>query len=403
METYHPGEEDMTIIVGLDVSNSFVFACPLTAAVDNPRQWFQKNRSTIERYDADAEGVARLLALQPEYAVLEPTGIHYSKLWADQLAGQGCKLLWVGHSQLKSYRLTLRLPNKNDAADAFALANYAHQYLGQPGYFLNFNVHSLGYHIRQLGLQLQYLESLTTEIKNRLRQQLAHEFPEVCQINTNGALWRFLAERPIHKGTYSKYSKMLKASVGSGISSFTRFLATELCNIEDQISSIEDEMRTIYCHADFADYQRVFTSYGMGDRVASMLLAHIYPLENFLGPHGQEIVEIVRSQNGKPSKRYRSLNSFKLMLGAGLVEDSSGKSERWIAGGSSLCRVALWQWLFTRIEVKKNRPKTAQGQKLGQMLDNLKAGGTPVKLARSRVMCKAAEMLFYDLLESLYP
>lgn len=403
MELDHLGDKHMTIIVGLDVSNSFVFACPLTGVVENPRAWFQKNRSTIKKYEANNEGVSALLGLKPQYAVLEPTGVHYSKLWADQLASRGCQLLWVGHSQLKSYRITLRLPNKNDAADAFALANYAHQYLGQSEYFLNFDLHSLGYQIRQLGLQLRYLENLTTEIKNRLRQQLAHEFPEVCQTETNGSLWKFLAERPIHKRTFTKYSGMLKDSVGSGISSFSRFLATELCNIENQIESIEHEMRTIYHHADFAAYQRVFAAYGIGDRVGSMLLAHIYPLENFLGPEGQEIVEIVKSQNGKPSKRYRSLSSFKLMLGAGLVEDSSGKSEHWVAGGSSLCRAAMWQWLFTRIEVKKNRPKTPQGQKLGQMLDNLKAGGTPVKLARSRVICKAAEMLFYDLLESLYP
>ncbi|MDG2992424.1 hypothetical protein L3556_16010 [Candidatus Synechococcus calcipolaris G9] len=391
----------MARIVGLDISNSFIYAASLDHPVDQPREWFRENREMIARYDAESAGIKALLALKPDYAVLEPTGVHYGKLWADHLAGSGVKLLWVGHAQLKSYRLTLRLPNKNDQADAFALAQYGQCHLGQSGYFLAFDLHSTGYQLRQSGLQIRYLESLTTEIKNRLRQQLSHEWPEVSQSKTKGALWRFIAGRAIPARMQTIYGRCLESSIGSGLSDFTQFLANQLVTIEDKISQIEAEMVGLYHNPCFAAYQRVFSQYGFGDRVASCILSHIYPLENFLGTDGLEIVETVKGNNGKPSKRYRSLNSFKLMLGMGLVEDSSGKSERWIPGGSTLCRLSLWQWLFTRIEVKRSRPKSDRGQQVSLELDRLKATGTPIKLVRSRVIRKAVEWLFYDLLDAL--
>lgn len=385
----------------MDISNSFVLACLLENQVDNPREWFRANREKIYRFHANSEDVRALLSLQPEYAVLEPTGIHYAKLWADQLAAAGAKLLWVGHAQLKSYRITLRLPNKNDAADAFALANYGQAHLGQEGYFLYFDLHSVGYQLRQLGLELKYLESLTTQIKNRLRQQLSHEWPEVSTMQTNGTLWKFITGENLPKAWKTRYSTLLSQTVGSGLSEFSVFLATQLTQLEKKISAIEHEMVSLYRSPCFAAYQKVFSQYGFGDRVGAMILSHIYPFENFLGEDKREIIEIVKGHNGKPSKRYRSLNAFKLQLGCGLVEDSSGKSERWIVGGSSLCRIALWQWLFTRIEVQKARPKTKRGQQTAELLDTLKKSSTPIKLARSRVICKVAEWLFYDLLNEI--
>lgn len=388
-------------ILGLDISSTFVFACLLTAPEDNPREWFRNNRNLIEKFEATRADLERLKALEPDYVVLEPTGIHYSKLWADHLAASGVPILWVGHSQLKSYRLTLRLPNKNDAADAFALAQYGATYLDQPGYFLSLDIHGKGYHLRQLALQIGYLESLTVQIKNRLRQQLAHEWPEVAKTSTTGSLWRFIAGLPVHKGTQTRLTKSLEATAGSGLTNFTRFLAQELSTLEDQIEATEVEMVRLYHSPGFARYQRVFAQYGIRDRVGSMVLSHIYPLENFLGPNQEEIVETVTGSNGKASRRYRSLKSFKLALGAGLVEDSSGQSEKWIPGGSTLCRRALWQWLFTKIEVRKNRPNTPQAQLLGELLDQHKVNKTPLKLARSRTICKAVELLFYDLLDSI--
>jgi hypothetical protein len=79
-----------------------------------------------------------------------------------------------------------------------------------------------------------------------------------------------------------------------------------------------------------------------------------------------------------------------------LVNESGDKKSTRKAG-SALCRIALWQWVFTRIEAVRSRPKNDIGQKLGEMLDYEKAH-KPVKLARSRVAAKAAALLFNPLL-----
>lgn len=80
------------------------------------------------------------------------------------------------------------------------------------------------------------------------------------------------------------------------------------------------------------------------------------------------------------------------------IEDTSGKSQRWIPGGSGHCRQALWQWCLTRIEPKANRRlQTEVGQHLGDYVDKLKIGGTPAKVAQLRCCAKAATLLFQKL------
>jgi len=72
-----------------------------------------------------------------------------------------------------------------------------------------------------------------------------------------------------------------------------------------------------------------------------------------------------------------------------------------VSGGSDLCRKALWQWIFTRIEPKQRRLAKDIGCHLGEMLDSEKARGRPVKLARSRVAAKAVKMLFKELVRAI--
>lgn len=388
-------------ILGLDVSRGRVSACLLTEKVDRPRDWFQQYRSEIEDYPTTQAGLAKLLELKPEIAVLEPTGIHYSKFWADNFDRLGIPVLWVGHSQLRSYRITLRLPSKNDYADAFALAYYAFDKLPDQKYFLQWSTHGLAAEIRELCLQIRHLERLTVPLKNRIRQNLCHEWPEVAACKTTGPLWGFCAGTKISKCGATRYQRLLEISAGTGLSEFTKYQATQLVALEVKIQSLETLLIELTSRADFHRYQAVFRQFGFGPRVGALILSHCYPLENFLGPEKREIVEVVRGANGKPSKRYRSLNSFKLMLGLGLVEDSSGKVKSWIPGGSVLCRTAIWQFIFTRIEVKSARPKNDFGKELGDYCDLLKETKVSKKLVRAKVARKLVEKLFYALLNSV--
>lgn len=66
-----------------------------------PRQLYYD--SEFPRFYADTRGVKALLALKPDVVVMEPTGIHYMKLWSTRLAEAGVKIVLVGHNQLRRY------------------------------------------------------------------------------------------------------------------------------------------------------------------------------------------------------------------------------------------------------------------------------------------------------------
>jgi len=66
-----------------------------------------------------------------------------------------------------------------------------------------------------------------------------------------------------------------------------------------------------------------------------------------------------------------------------------------------LCRKALWQWIFTRIEPQRTRLNNDIGDRLGELMDLEKASGRPVRLVRSRVAAKAVKILFKELVREL--
>lgn len=153
----------------------------------------------------------------------------------------------------------------------------------------------------------------------------------------------------------------------------------------------------------FKPYRLVFQRFGFGLRLEAIILSQIYPLQTFLGEDGKPIVEFHTGRNSKkPSKRRLSLRKFQKMLGLAPVQESSGdKKKSKVAGGSDLCRIAFWQWVFTKIEPKRQRLKNEIGEKLGEKLDAEKAAGRPVKLVRSRVAVAGVKMLFSELVKEI--
>ncbi|WP_226591826.1 hypothetical protein [Microseira wollei] len=57
--------------------------------------------------------------------------------------------------------------------------------------------------------------------------------------------------------------------------------------------------------------------------------------------------------------------------------------------------------MFTRIEVKRARPKNDIGEQLGNLLDAEKSVGRLIKLVRTRVAALAARLLFKRLVFEL--
>jgi hypothetical protein len=392
-------------IVGLDVGSASVVACCLEALPLPLKPFFAAHKSMIREFPATRSGITALLALNPNIAILEPTGMHYAEFWQRALTVEGVEVRFVGHVQVRAYRKLHRLPNKNDRADALALAAYGWQHLENPEFFLRF-VPEPALQLRRYVMQLAHLNRITAPIVNCTRQYLAHEFPEAAKMRSlrkvRGdlpALWGWLSGDRASPYYDRLWKKSVAHDYGLEISAFTRSHAARICDLERHQDAIEHAIATLLQKSDFAIYRTTFDEFGFGLRSRAVLLSHIYPFEDFLNQDNQPVIEWGESKSGRATKRDRSLRAFKLRIGMGLVEDSSGQSTNWIPGGSSLCRIALWQWCLCCIEPRRSR-STETLQFLGEYLDELKASQLPGKLAQLRTCAKAATLLYKKLLQA---
>jgi transposase len=380
------------IVCGIDVCKLSVVACVLSEKPKDIKELYFD--IDFHKFQANVTGIKELLALKPDVAVLEPTGVNYSKLWATKLARAGVKVVLVGHTQLRHYRdAHLGLPDKDDDADALALASYYWDYQDDPRRFVQVRDFPI-VRIRELVLRLSHLARVQSPIINRIRQDLAWQFPEVAKSKST-RLWSWLAGKAKSKRFEAKYA----ATAGLGLTEMVGRHAERLCAIYSEEKTIEKELLGYLNDSQFEKYRTVFKQFGFGNRVQAILLSQIYPFENYL-QDGRAIVKIRKGRkSGKPTKRHLSLRRFMKALGVAPTENSSGdKQTRLVVGGSDLCRRSLWQWVFTRVEPCKSRGSNPILNELGRDLDEYKAVGRPIKLARITVAAKAVKLLFKQLL-----
>lgn len=357
--------KEKQLVIGLDVSKDNVVACALTEAPFDLKRYFKENRESFPRLYSNRDGINELLELKPDCVVLEPTGVHYSWIWAHILKQEGVKILWVGHSEVASFRKSKKLPDKNDAADALALAAYALTNWNYPQAFLGYEHECFIIPMRELCLQLQNLNRIQNPIVNRLRQQLAREFPEAALKNSQRAadgqipLWCFLAgrKRTVKKdqGYYKKlYEISIAPKYGVEISEFSRNLAAQLCELNNQEIEIEDKLRILLRQPELVTYNRVMDDLGMGLRTKCWVISQIYPIERFMG-----------------DGNYRNWRArFKQRLGYGGVENSSGDKEQVSKSGSKISRQMLYLWIVTAIAPVKSRPDSAIAKQLAEFYDS---------------------------------
>ncbi|WP_293343012.1 hypothetical protein [Microcoleus sp. CAWBG58] len=159
-------------------------------------------------------------------------------------------------------------------------------------------------------------------------------------------------------------------------------------------------------HPQFREYRRIFTKFGFGYQLQGYLLGAIYPIEDFLKDGRPEVKLRKNRQTGKECKLKLSERRFMRSVGMGVIRDDSGQKKKGKQSGSALCRKALWQWCFTRLEVSRNNPPLkftyGQGADAEEMspaenLKRRKKGGTPIKLARQRVIARCVRELFKEL------
>lgn len=441
-------------VLGVDVSKSSITTHLLDGyPVGGLRNYWEKTRNKsstlyptffsnpdVKKQKSAYDFADYLKEVAPDVAVIEPTGNHYSRIWALILTKVGIKILWVGHIELRRYRGSKHLPNKSDPADALAMAAYPHdtEHRHENGelnmrYFLMHRPENIN-RIRELCQELEHLNRVQSPIVNYARQLLAWQFPEVAhrksvsgRVGSAPPLWSWLAGRndmaPNSKTQLDNlYKKSIATEYGIKIDSTLKQHADWLCDISLNEQAIEAELTTLVYLNDFKMCNKVFDKFGFGLRVRARLLSRIYPFEAFL-TNGKPLIEyevkevkkvekvringktIVKRSPGetKRVKRNRSRDAFKMRLGMGTVLEQSGDELVEKNSGSALCRMSLWQYVLCQVETER-LPSNDITKKLLDACLELKniTNGQGKKLLngkhmQSKLMSKVVHLLFKEL------
>jgi hypothetical protein len=121
-------------VLGLDICKSSIVGCLLTQRPVQPRDAYDSLEFC--KLKADAAGIKQLLNLDPHVAVLRPTRSNYQRSWIIRLARAGVEMRLVGNKLPAYRRNNLGLPDKDDEANALALACYFFDYQHLPQQFL---------------------------------------------------------------------------------------------------------------------------------------------------------------------------------------------------------------------------------------------------------------------------
>lgn len=388
------------MILGIDICADRAVCWPLTEIPKDPKGYWKTeilSRSKNPQEDPltfyfTKEVMEGILNLKPDAVALEPTGVHYTKLIWKVCEDRGIKILWVGHQQASNQRKSYGLPDKNDLADAFAIACYASLYHDHENYFIDFPPEVR--RIKELYLQLKTLARFQSPLIARLKQQLVYEFPEAAHVGMDAKegrrtlpTWLCFRDRGKRKNKYwdNRYKNSVAHQYEIEISYYTRKLAETIDNYDLWIGEIEKELNSLVNEPMFKTYNESFDEFKFGLRARAILLSLIYPFE-----------------------RFSSIGAFKRRIGATKDEISSGKSIAWKTGvGSKLCRTELYLWVYTVICKQTNRPNSKIGKLIAQKYDQwILEAENPEAIEskmRSRMQSEALEKVREALLKSISP
>ena len=311
-------------IIGADACSDKLVICSLQQKPTDIRAAHRGEQEFLE-IPTSTLGLKMLLALEPDVLIIEPTGIKYIKFWLVNLAKHGVEVRLVHNTKLPPYRKSLDLPDKDDPADALALACYYFDYKDIPYRWVS----QRDADVCRLRELLHRIEAFNRSVNcsiNRLKHVLSYEFPERAKATTDAVLfWGWCAGVRQSK----RYDRESSQSAGTGISDFTKLDAGILYTQLMHIRELEAEIKSICRKPKFAPYMRVFCKWQLGIRVSVGILCQIFPLESLL-KDGKPEVERSRakySKRGKSKKRL-SLRRFKKCLGVAPVREYSGKKNR---------------------------------------------------------------------------
>ena len=314
-------------IIGLDVGRGSAVLCCLEFFPENILRAYRQLRKERKFYKVkcDRLGAEKLLSLEPNGIVLEPSGHWYSHFWVTLAKHHGIAIYWVSHTDLYCARGEYGFKNKRDTEDALCLAAtyFDTSFVNVQGKkrYLNYYQNELVTNLRELFLAKEQLQKLRTNLIAQLRQRLSYEFPEIAtstmQIsNVKGytPIVHWLAyEKP-----NTRYDKIHKLSIGQDlnikISDYTRNHAKLILTIEIRYFNYLELLGEAVTHSNFDAYNRVFDRFSFGISTRALLLFNIYPFDKFL-QDGKPFIEREYGNNDKLQKRDRSLRKFQAFLG----------------------------------------------------------------------------------------
>jgi hypothetical protein len=383
-------------VVGADACNGRLVCIMLDSLPsDEEIGNIYREKSAYFDVDVSASGLSYLLSLKPDVIVLEPTGVNYIKFWVIKLAECGIKVVLVDHKKSNRFRDDLSLPDKDDEADALALACYYLKHQNNVLRFVRIR-DEITSQLRDCALRLKHIDRVQSPLINRLQQDLAWAMPEVKGSVNAVLFWRWLAGRARSK----KYDYIKIATCGLGINQHMEAMAGLLVDLWQQKAIVEREMLALLDCPQFDRDRAVMRQYYLPDIAQAIIISQYYPLSNFLGEDGKPLVQLTRSRRTQTKTiKPIGLRRFRKTLGVAPVREASGKSPtKTKKAGSKLCRCQLWLWSFSTFErgtkIKTATPLMRDLNQLWLDLHDRKS----IKIARSTFHSKVVERLFYDLL-----
>jgi hypothetical protein len=353
----------MTKILGIDIGAKFVVAFCLSGipeGISHP-DFYKKNAKaclfTIRLDNSPtkpgtnlSEAIALLESIGPSAIVMEPTGVWYSRLWADIAEHLNIPVKWIGHSDLAHHRGAYGFRDKDDRTDAFCLAAvYFDPIFNADDKWLRWRVGAVG-EVNDLLLKIKSLETTTKILQMQMRQRLKHEFPEVAgrTISTDRTSdgftpWvGYLAGIHTYKRIENERAKSIATTLGIEIADYTQNHALSICRNQIREGALKANLTQALLYPEFDQYRETLELFGFGVIMQATILSQIYPIEKFL-MDGKPYIDRYEDDRGK-HKKNRSLAGFQLSLGMGkrLIE-SGGKSKLMFAG-SSFARKMLYTW-----------------------------------------------------------
>ena len=207
------------------------------------------------------------------------------------------EILWVPNNKCGNCRLSKGIRSKTDEAPALTLAliPFGEAVIEDP--YITYHHNDGLSQLRNLVREHEHLIRAQSPLINRLRQQLAREFPEAALIKSKKAsdglvpLWAWLAQidRNLDRESNvyeTKWSESIAQDLGLEISDFTRSLARMVQELELEQQRILKQMFRELSRDVFANYYRVLNSFELNDKTISLIISLVYPLERFFNGDG---------------------------------------------------------------------------------------------------------------------